>query len=91
LVEMHARQRRQKAARLRFEAATVTQVDPGTRQSRGIPPTDRERRCASGFGGLGLVVDGGTMFAAGDLLSLPPSWGALARVEIEHAHMPPEN
>jgi uncharacterized protein (TIGR03435 family) len=181
---------------LRFESATVTQVDPGTRQIRGIPPTDPERlslkgmtltwlvytayeegmgtqwkvqggpewtdttkfsveakapkpssthelrmmlrtllaerfqlkvreetaepevyllyldgtlgpnvrewdgtcvtgqqptsdddpyipRCASGFGGPGLVVDGGTMFVAGDLLSLPPSWGFLGGKMVE--------
>jgi len=50
------------------------------------PTTDDDPhvpRCASGYFGPGLVVEGGTMYSAADLLSLPPSWAALGKVVIE--------
>jgi uncharacterized protein (TIGR03435 family) len=34
-------------------------------------------RCPSGYAPQGLMIEGGTMFAAGDALSLPPTWGRL--------------
>ncbi len=53
----------------------------------GQPPTSDDDpyipRCTSGFGGPGFIVDGGTMFVAGDLLSLPPSWGFLGGKMVE--------
>jgi uncharacterized protein (TIGR03435 family) len=52
----------------------------------GAPMTDDDPhvpRCSSGYFGPGLVVEGGTMYSAADLLSLPPSWGSLGKVVIE--------
>ena len=34
-------------------------------------------RCPSGYTPRGLLIEGGTMFTAGDALSLPPTWGRL--------------
>jgi len=52
----------------------------------GAPPTDDDPhvpRCLSGYFGPGLIVEGGTMYSAADLLSLPPSWGSLGKIVIE--------
>jgi uncharacterized protein (TIGR03435 family) len=51
-----------------------------------VPTTDDDPhvpRCSSGYFGRGLWVEGGTMYSAADLLSLPPSWGSLGKVVIE--------
>lgn len=60
-----------------WDGTCVNGQKPGYDNDPYIP------RCASGFGGPGLVVDGATMFAAGDLLSLPPSWGFLGGAMVE--------
>jgi uncharacterized protein (TIGR03435 family) len=60
-----------------WDGTCVTGQKPTSDDDPYIP------RCASGFGGPGLVVDGGTMFVAGDLLSLPPSWGFLGGKMVE--------
>jgi uncharacterized protein (TIGR03435 family) len=57
----------------------------GTCRNAAPTPDDDPHvpRCPSGYLGPGLVVEGGTMYSAADLLSLPPSWGALGKVVIE--------
>ena len=40
-------------------------------------------RCASGYGGPGLFLEGATMYSAADLLSLPQSWGFLGKTMVQ--------
>ena len=57
----------------------------GTCRNAAPTPDDDPHvpRCQSGYFGPGLVIEGGTMYSAADLLSLPPSWGSLGKVVIE--------